>query len=230
MRKEVQDLQSFLTQKSFTIEPNVLDAGCGSRRFLKFPQETIFTGIDISQRQLEKYDDLNIKILGDISTYPLENNKYDLIISWDVLEHLAAPIKALNNLIGSLKWKGYLILAMPNVFSLKGIVTKYTPHWFHVFVYRKIYGQKNAGLNDTAPFKTYLKNSISKSSIKKITMRNNLDLVFFRQYDSKSKQFKKKSKFLFLIYVTSCLFLKVISFNKLGGFGNSDLIYVLQKN
>jgi hypothetical protein len=47
-----------------------------------------------------------------------------------VIEHLPEPTKALDRLIAALNLGGGLVLAFPNLWSLKGLVTKFTPSSF----------------------------------------------------------------------------------------------------
>src|SRR4029077_10901958 len=109
----------------------VLEAGCGSRSFIQFGSKAYLAGIDVSKEQLEKNNVLQEKILGDIETFPLPPASFDIIICWDVLEHWPHPERALRNFLYAVRPGGILILAAPVVSSLKGLVTKFTPHWFH---------------------------------------------------------------------------------------------------
>ena len=42
----------------------------------------------------------------------------------------------------SLKPGGMILIGAPNPRSLSGVVTKYSPHWFHVWFYRHIRGDQ----------------------------------------------------------------------------------------
>ena len=53
---------------------------------------------------------------------------------------------ALLGFCESLKQGGLILIGAPNPKSLSGVVTKYSPHWFHVWFYRHVRGDKNAGL------------------------------------------------------------------------------------
>ncbi len=143
----------------------VLEAGCGSNSKFRLAPNAHITGIDISKEQLAKNNLLCERILGDIQTYPLEASSFDIIFCWDVLEHLKYPEKALENFAQAIRDGGIIILGAPLVGSLKGVITKFTPHWFHVAVYRYWLGNENAGKPGYAPFPTFLKNSMSPSSI-----------------------------------------------------------------
>src|SRR5271156_2761637 len=168
MSQEMQNLQAFLDQELFC-RPSVrvLEAGCGSASNLKFGRQVRLVGIDISEKQLARNTVLHEKIAGDIQRYEFPPDSFDAIICWDVLEHLSQPELALQQFARAIKPGGLVILKLPNVLSVKGLLTKFLPHTFHVLVYRYIYGDQNAGENDTVPFKAYLRFCISAESIQK---------------------------------------------------------------
>ena len=107
--------QNFISQK----DVRVLEAGCGSYTELKLPSTYKLIGIDISQQQLDRNKILSEKICGDIQTYPLEPQSYDMVISWYVLEHVERPLKALQNFNNASKKNGLIVLALPNIWSVK---------------------------------------------------------------------------------------------------------------
>jgi len=158
----LEDLQTFLDQHYSDQQlVKVLEAGCGSASRLRLPRRVHLTGIDISQQQLERNTLLDARILGDLQTYQFEPNSFDLVVCWDVLEHLASPELAVEKLLRSAPIGGILVFKLPNVCSLKGLFTKYTPHWFHVWYYKTMLGWKDAGTRDIGPFRTFLRFSIS---------------------------------------------------------------------
>jgi SAM-dependent methyltransferase len=128
----------------------LLEAGCGSRSHLKFAAQEERFGLDISKEQLDRNQDIQHKILGDIQTYPLPHDEFDVIVCWDLLEHLPRPQDALRNMFVSLKKGGVLILGFPHLISFKGLVTKMTPLWVHRSFYRYMRYSRQ-------PFKTYLR-------------------------------------------------------------------------
>ncbi|CAG0940078.1 hypothetical protein BROC_00891 [Candidatus Brocadiaceae bacterium] len=204
-----------------------LEAGCGSYRFIQFDKNAYVIGIDISEKQLQLNSYLSEKILGDIQYYDFQNPIFDVIICWNVLEHLPKPELALENFAKAIKDDSIIVLALPNVLSLKGIVTKFTPHWFHILFYRYIWGIKNAGKNDTAPFKCYLKFSLRIQAIKRFAINNSLRIVYFDNYDVMDiDHIRGRSKILYVTYKPLMIFLKTISFGKLGC---SDFFVILQK-
>jgi SAM-dependent methyltransferase len=117
----------------------VLEAGCGSASVLRFEDDDWMVGIDISEEQLARNTRLNDSILGDICAHELDHDTYDVIVCWNVLEHIDKPDLAVLNFARALKPGGLLLLALPNVYSLQGAVVRFSPHWFHVWFVRNIF-------------------------------------------------------------------------------------------
>jgi SAM-dependent methyltransferase len=164
---------------------SVLEAGCGSTSHVSFGPNARVVGIDISARQLERNTSLEEDILGDIQTYDLPSAAFDAIVCWDVLEHLARPEDALGRFVKAAKGGGLIVLAFPNVLSLKGLVTKFSPHSFHVWAYRHIFGNPRAGQDDCGPFPTFLRFSLRHGAIKRFARDNRLSVEYFRLYESR---------------------------------------------
>jgi len=228
MNPEVQDLQTFLDGELFR-RPSlrVLEAGCGSASNLELRGQVWLVGVDISEKQLARNTILHEKIVGDIQRYEFPPDSFDAIICWDVLEHLPQPELALRQFARAIKPGGLVILKLPNVLSVKGLVTKFLPHTFHVLVYRYIYGDKNAGKNDTVPFKTYLRFCISAGALQKQTSQLGLQTAYFATVDAADIHWLQRKKAVHHIYVTAK---KIASVLSLGRLGDSELIFVLKKS
>jgi SAM-dependent methyltransferase len=219
-------LDDYLKEKP---DVSILEAGCGSSTKMDLPPHARIIGIDISQKQLDRNAMLSEKILGDIQSFPLPSGRFDMVISWFVLEHVAEPLKALENFATSLKSNGLIVLALPNVFSLKGFVTKLTPHFVHVIFYRYILGHKDAGRHDTVPFPTYLRYSLAPQALKKYAEENKLFIKYYRTYDGKMQQklLRKNAVFRGFFWVVGG-FVKLVSWNTLD-VKNNNFAIVLQK-
>ncbi len=161
----------------------VLEAGCGSSSHIVIPNQQKLIGIDISQKQLERNKSLDEKILGNLQSFPLQENEYDVIVSWDVLEHLDDPMAALMNLFRATADAGIIVLAAPNFFSIKGLVTKILPHSLHVAFYRYVIGDKRAGKDDQGPFKTYLRKAMWPDSIVKSAKMRGFSVYYIHKYE-----------------------------------------------
>lgn len=223
--KEILRLQSVIN-KLLESKTNikVLEAGCGSSSYIQFEKNAYVVGIDVSEKQLRLNSKINEKILGDIQSYDFQPSIFDVIICWNVLEHLPKPEMALEKFAKATKENGIIVLALPNVLSFKGLVTKYTPHWFHILYYKHVWGIKNAGKDHTAPFKAYLKFSMRIQGIKKFANSHNLKVIYFDNYDV-ADYLHRKSK-IYIIYRLFNAFLKIASF---GILRNSEFFIVLQK-
>lgn len=129
-------LEDYASRRSLPAE--VLEAGCGRFKHFAYPETMVIHGLDISEDQLRQNTFAHEKYLGDVQTYSLDK-QFDVVVSIFVLEHVADPESALRNMLQWTKPGGLLILAVPNALSLKGLVTKYTPFWFHHLFYKLVY-------------------------------------------------------------------------------------------
>ncbi len=186
LNRELATVQSILDQALAGREhPRALDAGCGSGRRIRLPSEVKTVGIDISSRQLERNRHLAERIQGDLQTYPLPRGSFDLVICWEVLEHLPDPEAALRNMARALKPDGLMILALPNLMSIKGLATKLTPHSFHLWFYRRVYRSEKRGDDDGGPFPTYFRRAISPTGLRRLAAANGLRVEHFAILESR---------------------------------------------
>jgi SAM-dependent methyltransferase len=179
----------------------VLEAGCGSCSRFAFSSRAHIVGIDISKEQLDRNQLLHEKLLGDIQTFPLEETSFDVILCWDVLEHLEHPDLALRNFSRSLRHGGIMILGARLRSSLKGAITRRTPHWFYVFVYRWFLGFANAGKPGYVPFETFLKASMSVGSISRFAGQSQLTVEVYSVHEGPMQMLlRKKSRVVDLTF------------------------------
>jgi SAM-dependent methyltransferase len=208
----------------------VLEAGCGSASYLERNPSAVLVGIDISQEQLDRNKTLSEKILGDLQTYRFPPGSFDLIVCWDVLEHLPRPQLAMNNLFEAIAPDRLVVLAMPDVRSLKGQFTRWTPHWFHVWVYRKVFGIKAAGTEGRGPFKTFLRSVIAADSIRRIAAGAGLREVHFREYESQVQQdLRYRMRIRGPIWQVIKTLTRLLSLGRSAA-DRTDFIVVLQRN
>jgi SAM-dependent methyltransferase len=156
----------------------VLDAGCGYKLPIDVPRDVYLSGIDISTAALEKNPNADELILGDIQSYPLPANEFDAVICWWVLEHVPRPRDALVNMSSCLRPGGLLVLGVPNVYSMKALVTKFTPYRFHVWVVKRFFGIANAGAPGVEPYRTYLRWDLAPSRLQKLLSQHRLTPVY----------------------------------------------------
>jgi len=171
----------------------ILEAGCGSASRFDLTQSYV-VGIDISQDQLNRHQTLKEKICADLLTYdnPQWANRFDVIICWDVLEHLKQPGKVINQFKKWLKPDGVMIIAYPNPQTLKGFVTKYTPLFVHDLFYLFASGRPLFTKGDVGPFKTYFAKDIYFKNFLKQLNQINLKINWLASAESYQNKFLKK--------------------------------------
>lgn len=167
----------------------VLEAGCG-----QFPSElglgdrAQIVGIDVSAPQLERNTWAHEKILGDVTAYDFKAGDFDVIACWDVLEHLPKPELALERFVHAVRPGGLVVIKVPNVLSGKGLITKLTPHWFHVLVYKHVFGYTDPGKDDRPPFPTFLRLSIAPKSLRRFAERRGMHVEMCGTYEADKQE------------------------------------------
>ena len=169
-RRPVQDLVDECLEPGGRV---VLEAGCGSASYLRLDRAGRLVGLDLSPAQLARNESLDERVLGDLQTYRFAPESFDLIITWDVLEHLDRPLAALDNLVAAARPGALLVIGVPNVQSVKGLVTKFTPHWFHRAVFRVTWPDHPRG-EDVGPFPTRLRPSVAAGGLQTYAQRRGL--------------------------------------------------------
>ena len=163
-------------------ELDVLEAGCGSASHVKIPTGSVLTGIDISEDQLAANPHLDVKICGDLQAYRWPRESFDLVICWDVLEHLQQPALALRNLVEAVRPGGLLVLAVPARESLKGVLTRLTPYGFHLWFYRNVIGDRSSRL-ESRQFPTYLRPDVGRGRLREITESFGCEVAHLELYE-----------------------------------------------
>lgn len=105
----------------------VCDVGCGNGVFTSFLKKTIecrLTGVDGSFYALQKaarvFDSLHLVKDFSSERLPFDDNSFDLIINKDVLEHLLDPEFLVQEMSRITKKNGYLLILVPNHFTIGG--------------------------------------------------------------------------------------------------------------
>ncbi len=108
--------------------PRLLDFGCGDGNFLKAASLLGFDafGVDFSESRRSRS-----RQLGDITLYsnledlqqdlPTEKARFDAVTLFQVLEHLAEPLKTLQQLSAVLRPGGTLVIEVPNCHAVGDI-------------------------------------------------------------------------------------------------------------
>ena len=185
-RQSLVAVHEILSRELSASELTVYEAGGGATSFLPLDilRRAHVTVVDIDETQNVNNDYAQEKILGDIQTYRFQPGSFDLVICYNVIEHLPDVRAALLGFCESLKQNGLIMIGAPNPNSLSGIVTKYTPHWFHVWFYRHVRGDIDAGKPGEAPFPTFFHPLVSLSNIDAFAKAHGLEMIYRREYES----------------------------------------------
>ena len=164
----------------------IYEAGGGSTSFLPLQvlRRAHVTVVDIDEDQVRNNDYAQETILGDVQTWRFPPGSFDLVICYNVIEHLPDVEAALSGFCGSLKQDGLILIGAPNPRSLSGVVTKYSPHWFHVWFYRYVRGKKKAGQPGEAPFPTFFHPLVTLSNLEAFAKTHGLQVIYRREYES----------------------------------------------
>ncbi|BAK74560.1 class I SAM-dependent methyltransferase [Arcobacter sp. L] len=128
----VDDTRRFEFLKSSLINKKVLDFGSGNGGFLKLTKNISkeVLGVELEKAIIPFYKEEDI---------PFENNldnisdKFDIITSFHVIEHIKEPLKILDKLKDLLKDNGRLIIEVPN--ANDALLTIYENEAFSNFTY-----------------------------------------------------------------------------------------------
>jgi hypothetical protein len=145
-----------------------------------------------------------------------------------VLEHLDRPERAVARFFAAVRPGGLIVLKLPNLMSLKGQITKWTPHWFHVWVYRYVYRQKDAGREDTAPFRTFLRRSVAPAALRRQAEQAGLAIRYEGFYESNfQRRLRQNRAFAFALNALGGL-VSLFSAGKIS-VGRTEYVLVLRK-
>jgi 2-polyprenyl-3-methyl-5-hydroxy-6-metoxy-1,4-benzoquinol methylase len=189
----------------------------------------MLVGIDIEQRQLDRSTALDEKILGDLQTFAISAPGFDLVLCWDVIEHLPEPVKALERMTAALNPGGALVLAFPNLWSLKGLVTKFTPYAVHAFFYRFVGGDKRRR-DEWDQLPTFFRASIAPPRLRAWAAQHGFEVVYDELYEGPVQAaLRSRSRWLDLSFAALGLVSRMLSLGQLD-LGLSDCVLVLRRS
>ena len=154
----------------------ILEAGCGSRWDVQLDGlDYKVIGVDLDAAAVEARmtvrKDLDEVIIGDLLKVDLGDRKFDIIFNSFVLEHVVGAESLLQRFVGWLRPGGIILIRIPDPDSVKGLVTKLTPHWFHVWYYRVVLRYPGAGQPGKPPYPTIYEPVVSRPGIRDFAAR-----------------------------------------------------------
>lgn len=123
-KKEILDWDEtlvYLTNKFSSLcvdDAVVLDAGCGNGNYVIDENRHRIAwavGVDVSTECTKKNICLDEIQVASLENLPFESNKFDVVVSLWVLEHLENPAKVFNEINRVLKPNGIFMFATPNL-------------------------------------------------------------------------------------------------------------------
>lgn len=113
--RRIELIQSIAFDKKLT----VLDFGCASGDFVNFAKSYYdVVGVDVSDDAIilaqTKYPDIKSKFVY-FSEFPTVDKTFDVIVLWDVIEHVKNPVDTLRYLKTFLATNGSIIISTPNI-------------------------------------------------------------------------------------------------------------------
>jgi SAM-dependent methyltransferase len=142
------------------------------------------TVVDIAEGQLQRNRYAETRVLGDIQTQTFPRDSFDLVVCYNVIEHLDAPDQAIGRFYQALAPGGLLFIGAPNPKSLSGWLAKMTPHWFHVQFYRWVLGYKRAGEPGMHPFPTVFHPVVDPTTLADFCRGLGFNIVYFQLYQA----------------------------------------------
>jgi SAM-dependent methyltransferase len=188
---------------------SIYEAGGGSTSYLPLDvlRRAHVTVVDIDEDQIRNNTYAQKAILGDLQTYRFAPQSFDLIICYNVIEHVPDVEAVLTGFCEALKDNGLLLIGAPNPNSLSGLVTKYSPHWFHVWFYRYVRGEKKAGLPGEAPFPTHFHPLVTPGNLEAFAGKHGLQVIYRKKYESPRYPEMRRRKPLFAALIDAAAML-----------------------
>ncbi len=145
--------------------PRVLDAGAGKRTRFDVPPDAYVVGVDPDDLAMARNPRLNERVVTDLATYAAPAASFDLITCWYVLEHVPNPAALVDRFATWIAPGGLVVIAVPHLHSPKALITKATPHPFHVWFRRHVLGYPQAGRPGHGPYPTTLRRAIAPAAL-----------------------------------------------------------------
>ncbi len=113
-----------LALKKIPQPKHVLDAGCGHgvlTKYLTYKTSSVI-GIDTDRNRLKIAKTLGVNaVYADIYHLPFKNNEFDLVLCFEVLEHLSADRAAVKELTRVVKPRGFLVSSFPGLAATENV-------------------------------------------------------------------------------------------------------------
>jgi len=177
-----------------------LGAGAGIIKAMDFKgQANKVYGIDLDPRVLDN-PFLDEKKISNANEIPYPDEKFDLVFSDNVLEHLDEPLLVFKEVFRVLKPGGLFLFKTPNKYHYVPLVSTLTPHKFHQYV------NKHRGRKSEDTFPTFYKaNSVGQ--IKKLIKQSPFQVGFLQTYEGRPEYLRG----FWLSYLVGILYERLVN-------------------
>jgi SAM-dependent methyltransferase len=136
-------LYARLIAQHVTPETRVLDAGCGRGGVIELYWDKVrqAVGLDVDRASLREHRCLDRLVEGDLAHLPFPCDCFDLVLCSWLMEHLARPQAAFQELARVLQRGGHLVLITPNAWNYVAIGQRMIPGALQQRLTRKVYGR-----------------------------------------------------------------------------------------
>lgn len=165
---------------------DIYEPGGGSVSYL--PQSLLararVTVVDTDPVQIARNRYADILIRGDVQRHWLPPASIDLVACYNVIQNLVDLESALVKFSESLRPGGLMLIAAPLPYSPTGLAARCSPHGVHVWFYRRIRGEANAGLPGHGPFPVHYHPLVAPQRLKGFLAVRGFETVYERVYES----------------------------------------------
>ena len=154
----------------------VLDIKAGQQRF-EIRQPIYVVGVDVLQAERGRRADADEHRTMDLERVDLEKEEYDVVLCVNVLEHARAPLALFEPVWRALNNGGTFVIVVPNVASVKGVLTRLTPWRAHRWVYARVLRA------DFPPVRSVHSFTLRPSSLLAHAGSNGWKVEYFRTYE-----------------------------------------------
>ncbi len=104
----------------------VLEAGAGERPLFGLPEDAYIVGVAPDRKALHRNQRLDERVVSELAEYRPWATGFDLITCWNTLDALDDPAPVLGRFATWTAPDGLVVLAVPNLLSPHGLVTRLT--------------------------------------------------------------------------------------------------------
>lgn len=169
-----QEYLGFLSGFVFSNDAIVLEIGPGphspTTKHLR-SKVAYIDGLDIDKRALNNPDLKNVTTY-DGREFPIQNDSYDLVFADYVMEHVEDPELMLKEIYRILRPGGHFVFRTPNIYHYVSIISRFTPHSFHLAVANRARQNPDDAIDPYPTFYRFNSKRAVLSAVNRASMKN----------------------------------------------------------